>query len=80
MKHLFTADACFCVMQSTTQNVPNVGLRFDYAQTTGTVGCSLFYSDRFDSKLSAINGLANPNLVQVHGWNILDGVHALTEG
>lgn len=57
-----------------------MGLRFDYAQTAGTAGCSLFYSDRFDSKLSAINGLANPNLVQVPNLNILDGVHALTEG
>ena len=69
-------------LQSTTEYVPNVGLRFDYSQTagTGTPGCSLFYSDRFDSKLSAINGLATPNLVQVHNLDVLDNVQALKEG
>jgi hypothetical protein len=46
-------------LQSTTEYVPNVALRFDYGQApgSGTAGCSLFYSNRFDSKLSDINGL-----------------------
>lgn len=40
-------------LQSTTEYVPNVALRFDYSQTpgSGTAGCSLFYSDRFDDTL-----------------------------
>ena len=69
-------------LQSATDYVPNVGIRFDYTQTagTGTAECSLFYCDRFDNKLSAINGLAIPNLVQVHDWNILDKIQALKEG
>ena len=69
-------------MQSTTEYVPNVALRFDYGQApgSGTAGCSLFYSDRFDSKLSAINGLASPNLMQSYDFDILDNVQALKEG
>ena len=72
----------FVCLQSATDYVPNVGIRFDYTQTagTGTAECSLFYCDRFDNKLSAINGLAIPNLVQVHDWNILDKIQALKEG
>lgn len=69
-------------LQSTTDTVPNVSLRFDYTQTagTGTAGCSLYFSDRFDDKLSARNGLDSPNLVQVHNWKILDNVQALKQG
>ncbi len=70
------------MLQSSTEYVPNIGLRFDYSQSagTGSSGCSLFYSDRYDSKLSAINGLASPNLVQSHNWSVLDNIQALKEG
>lgn len=64
------SNAALCGMQSETKFVPNVGLRFDYKQTTGTPSCSLFLSDRFDSKLSAINGLASPNLVQIYDLDV----------
>ena len=67
-------------LQTTTKEFPNVGIRFEYSQTSGSAGCSLFYSDRYDNKLSAINGLASPNLVQVHNWNVLDNIQALKEG
>ncbi len=69
-------------LQSTTETVPNVALRFDYSQAagTGTAGCSLFFSDRLDDKLSARSGLDSPNLLQVHNWRIVDNVQALKRG
>ncbi len=77
-----TVSLFFWCSQSTSTYVPNIALRFDYSQSpgSGTSGCSLFYSDRYDNKLSAINGLASPNLVQFYDLDVLDNVQALKEG
>ncbi|CAL8469107.1 g8648 [Coccomyxa elongata] len=68
--------------ESKSTFVPNIGLRFDFTQDkgSGTPSCSLFFSDRFDSKLSAINGLKTPNLVQFYDLDILKEVVKPTVG
>jgi len=67
-------------MQSNTPYVPNVGLRYDFKETSGTPSCSLFFSDRFDSELSAINGLISPNLIQSYDFDIIDNIMAAKQG
>ncbi|BDA45136.1 hypothetical protein COCOBI_06-6160 [Coccomyxa sp. Obi] len=71
-----TAVTVTLTTKSQTTYVPNIGLRFDFTQKagTGTPSCSLFFSDRFDSKLSAVNGLKSPNLVQFYDPDILKEV------
>ena len=64
------------VAQTPTNFIPNIGLRFDYAQTGGSPFVSLYYTDfigSYPAGLPAKGTTANPaaiNLAQTFGLYI----------